>query len=97
MTLRHLVHPRTTFAAPRREVDGPRRCLWQAAARRGVSIGAVLLAPLAVVAGVAGWLLFAILLPICGIATIAESLAHCSWKFLRGVFSPENGGATARE
>jgi hypothetical protein len=47
----------------------------------------LIVAPFAVVAAAVAGLLFAVLLPICGIATICEGIAKTSWRFLRQPFS----------
>jgi hypothetical protein len=81
------VHPRTTFAAPPASApDGAVRMRPFAAARWSAA-GRVVLAPFALVLAAAAGVLFAILLPICGIATIAEAVARGGWAFVRGALS----------
>lgn len=52
----------------------------------GSSIGPILLAPFALVLAALAGLLYALLLPICGIASIAEATARSSWTIVRDAF-----------
>jgi hypothetical protein len=78
---------RTTFAggepAPAASA-GPVR---QSAARPHALLARLLVAPFLVLAAAAAGLVFAVLLPICGIATIAESIAKAAWRFVRETFA----------
>lgn len=47
----------------------------------------VALAPAAALAAALAGLLFAVLLPICGIATIAEGFAGAAWRFAKDALS----------
>lgn len=77
---------RTTFAgdagsgAPG---DAPVR---RTAARFATWTVRLIVAPFAAVAAAVAGLMFAALLPICGIATICEGIAKASWRFARGAF-----------
>jgi endonuclease/exonuclease/phosphatase (EEP) superfamily protein YafD len=85
--VRHAVQSRTTFAAPPPVEGGGPRDVRQGAARSWPVAVRVLLAPAVLAcAGLAG-AVFAILLPLCGIATIAEAVAKLGWKFVRGALS----------
>ena len=44
----------------------------------------LIVAPFAFLAAAIAGLVFAVLLPICGIATISEGIARTSWRFARG-------------
>ena len=81
---RQEAHPRTPFALGGARTDGPVRpsVAWQPG-----PVVHLLLSPFAaVVAAVAG-LVFVVLLPICGIATIASAAAQASWGLVRAVVS----------
>lgn len=52
-------------------------------ARRTAALARLLIAPLAVVAAALAGVIFVVLLPVCGIATIAEGLARASWRYVR--------------
>jgi hypothetical protein len=82
------VHSRTTLTglpAPEGRSAAPVR---RSAARPGAALARLLLAPFAAVVAAAAGLLFAVLLPICGIATIAEAVAKASWRLVRDALAP---------
>lgn len=79
--LRQAAHPRTTFAAPPSLVDEPERVRHEVA-RAAAAVGRLLLLPLVAVGGALAGLVLLILLPICGIASIAEALARAAWRRL---------------
>lgn len=79
--MRHLVHDP---ASPAGASGSP---TWQSSAPRLALVLRLIVAPLAAIAAVVGGLLFAVLLPICGIATISEGIAKASWRFLRGTMA----------
>jgi hypothetical protein len=54
-----------------------------------VAVVRLIVAPFALVAAALAGLVFAALLPICGIATICESFAKAAWRFVRDGFSRE--------
>jgi hypothetical protein len=62
---------------------GPAESLRHPVARKGRVALRVLAAPAAVAAVAVAGALFLILLPICGIASIAEGVARDAWRFLR--------------
>lgn len=78
---------RTTFA---RDVDGARggsAPVRQSAARPARIALRLIAAPIVCVAAALAGLVFAVLLPICGIATICEGIAKASWRFVRETFT----------
>lgn len=64
------------------EGEGPLR---QKGARLVATLLRLLLAPLVALAAALSGALFVLLLPICGIASIAEGIARASWRQLRRV------------
>lgn len=85
--VRHSDHVRTTFAAAGDPQPGERAGLRRSAAGRVATVVRLIVAPLALVAAALAGMVFAALLPICGIATICESFARTSWRFVRDTFS----------
>ena len=85
--VRHPVHTRTTFAAPPVVEIGGARGVRPFVAAWWPVVGRVLLAPFVLVLSAIAGVLFAILLPVCGIATIAEAMARGGWGFVRGALS----------
>ena len=75
--LRHAVQERPDLpggrVAPARDPSGPPVLV----------VLRLIVAPLAAIAAGLAGLLFALLLPICGIASIAEGIAKTSWRFVR--------------
>jgi hypothetical protein len=71
-------------ATPSQEAGGGARILRQGVALPSTPLLRVLLAPFALVFAAVAGVVFAILLPICGIATIAEAVAKATWSFVRG-------------
>ncbi len=73
---------RTSFAGS----AGPRdraECARHVVARDRHAVLRVALAPLVALGVALAGMLFVILMPICGIATIAEEVARHGWRFLR--------------
>lgn len=62
----------------------------------GSLIGRVLLAPFALVLAALAGLVYAVLLPICGIASIAEATARASWGIVRDAFRRTRQDAASR-
>jgi hypothetical protein len=94
--VRQDAHLRTTFAGAREPSASLVRSMRQSTASiltRGLRL---IVAPFALVAAAAGGLLFALLLPICGIATISEAIAKASWRFARAAFARVPGSAPRR-
>ena len=85
--LRLHAHARTSFAALEAVSAAGAGPVRQSAARLGAALVRVLVAPFALLAAAAAGLLFAVLLPVCGIATIAEGIARAAWRFVRETFS----------
>jgi hypothetical protein len=83
--VRQIVQPRMTFAAPPAPEDGGVRHVRRSVAESCPLFLRVLLAPLVLALAAIAGVLFAILLPVCGIATIAEAVAKGGWAFVRGV------------
>jgi hypothetical protein len=75
--MRHPVHDRASLA------EGAGAPARQSSAPAGAIALRLIVAPLAAIAAAVAGLLFAVLLPICGIATISEGIAKASWRFLR--------------
>ncbi len=84
--LRQHAHARMTFAEAR--APEPRRPapVRQSAARRSGAVLRLIVAPLALAAAALAGILFAVLLPICGIATISEGIAKGAWRIVRDAF-----------
>lgn len=82
--LRHNAHPPATSSTPLPIESRGVAAVRQGAAARGAAYLRVALAPIALLFAALGGAVFAILLPICGIATIAEGIARGAWAFVRG-------------
>lgn len=99
--VRQVVQMRTTFAptpAPAPPAFGAgRREVRQAAAFPRSRAARLLLAPLALVVGAVAGVVFAVLLPICGIASIAEAMTRASWGLVRAAFRREPRGALSHD
>jgi hypothetical protein len=85
--LRQDAHLRTTFAGARDPSAGSPGSVRQRAASAVKTGLRLIVAPFALAAAAAAGLLFALLLPICGIATISEGIAKASWRFVRAAFA----------
>ncbi len=59
----------------------------QSAASLASTVLRLMVAPFALAAAALAGLLFAVLLPICGVATISEGLARAAWRFARDAFT----------
>jgi hypothetical protein len=60
----------------------------QSAAPFLTTILRLIVAPFALAAAALAGIVFVVLLPICGIATVSEGIAKASWRFVRGAFAP---------
>ncbi len=80
--LRQNATGRMSFADSAGQSD-PSESVRHSAAQRGRVALRVLAAPLVLVAGALAGAVFLILLPVCGIASIAEGVAREAWRFLR--------------
>jgi hypothetical protein len=60
------------------------------------AIASVLLAPIALVVAAGAGLLFALLLPVCGVASIAEAISRASWTLVRDTMSQLQGNHAPR-
>jgi hypothetical protein len=80
---RHHAPPRSPFAARHAGADPAPGELRQQVARGGARFLRLALAPFAALAAAAAGLVYVILLPICGIASIAASVARASWAAAR--------------
>ena len=76
--------PDAAAGAPR-----PRR------ARQSVALARLVLAPFAAIGAALAGAIFLVLLPICGIASIAEALARICWNGARDGVPPRRRGATS--
>ncbi len=85
--VRHSVQARTTFAAAGATSSGEPADVRQSAARVSASTLRLIVAPFAALAAAVAGVAFAVLLPICGIATICEGFAKAAWRFVRDTFS----------
>ena len=85
--VRHSVHARTSFAASGAPGPGEQGDVRQSTARVAVKTVRLIAAPFALVGAAIAGVIFAALLPICGIATICEGFAKASWRFVRDTFS----------
>ena len=79
--VRQLTAARTSFADSPRQVHRPESNRRGATSFRGILLRLVV-APFAAIAFLAAGALFVILLPVCGIASIAQGLAAGCWRFL---------------
>lgn len=78
---------RTTFARDAGSAPGGAVPVRQSAARPAKIALRLIAAPIVVLAAAVAGLVFALLLPICGIATISEGIAKASWRFVRETFA----------
>ena len=85
--LRQDAHARTTFAGGPAAPPGGGAPVRHGAAQTAKAVLRLLAAPLALAAAALAGLLFAVLLPICGIATISEGIARSAWRFARDAFA----------
>ncbi len=91
---RHDARARTTFAGEGVRSLGGGAPVRRSAAPIARAVMRLIVAPFALVAAALAGLLFAVLLPICGIATISEGIARSSWRFVReSVVHPPHPGA----
>ena len=85
--LRQNVQSRTTFADADEAPGAPGAPLRHSATSLVARALRLIVAPFALAAAALGGLLFAVLLPICGIATISEGIAKASWRFVSEAFT----------
>ncbi len=88
--------PRTPFADRPRGAGGAEGPVRRSATARAASVVRLAAAPFAALAAALGGLVFVVLLPICGIASIAEAVAKVSWAFVRDTFASVHGRAGTR-
>ncbi len=77
---------RTTFAAGTPRSPGGEPAVRRSAARVGAIAVRLVAAAVAALAAAMAGLVFAALLPICGIATISEGISKTAWRFVRETF-----------
>lgn len=94
--MRQHVHSRSREAAPSPLAVGGARDLRQGVARRVHPFLRVVLFPFALLFAALAGVVFAILLPVCGIATIAEAIAKATWAFVRGAMPHTLSQSTGR-
>ncbi len=82
MLRRHL-DARMTFAEAPGPYAGTPAPVRQSAARLVTMPLRLIVAPFALLAAAIAGVVFAVLLPICGIATISEGIAKGAWRFVR--------------
>ncbi len=87
--MRQTAHSRTDSAGGDGSSSAGDSFLRQPAARPPVSALRLIVAPFVAIAAALAGLVFVVLLPICGIASIAEAVAQGSWRFLRDSFGRE--------
>jgi hypothetical protein len=68
----------------------------QSVAAAGRRLGRVALAPIVALAGALAGLVYLVLLPICGIASIAGAAAQGAWAFVRDACALARGRAPRR-
>jgi energy-coupling factor transporter transmembrane protein EcfT len=83
--LRQNATDRMSFADSTGPADASESVRHSAAHRAAIALR-VLSAPLVLAAVAVGGAIFLILLPVCGIASIAEGVAREGWRFLRVTF-----------
>jgi hypothetical protein len=79
--VRQLTAPRTSFADSPHQIHQSESSRLGATTIRGIFMRLVV-APFAAIGLLAAGALFVILLPVCGIASIAQGLAAACWRFL---------------
>jgi hypothetical protein len=77
------VHPRTPFASPPPRASDGAPAVRSHAARRWGRVGRLLVAPFAAALAALAGLAWVLLLPVCGIASIANAVAQASWAAVR--------------
>jgi hypothetical protein len=85
--LRQDVQARTTFAGDAPSSAAAPSSMRRSAARLAAVALRLIVAPFAAAAAALAGLAFAVLLPICGIATICEGIAKASWRLARDAFA----------
>jgi hypothetical protein len=78
--LRRFAQGRTSFAAVQSERSRPQVELRQGGARRLAAAGRMVAAVLRLIAAAIAGGVFVVLLPICGIASVAEGIARSCWR-----------------
>jgi hypothetical protein len=88
-----------SYAPHRRPASSPSRGSApdvRQAATPAPSAGRILLAPFALLLAAIAGLVYALLLPICGIASIAEATARASWAIVHDAFRRTRHRAASR-
>lgn len=91
-----LAPPRSPFACPPPGAGGAEGGVRRSAAPHGGSIVRLAAAPFAALAAGLAGLLFVVLLPVCGIASIAGAVATASWTFVCEAFAGARRRAGSR-
>jgi hypothetical protein len=82
--LRQGAHPRSSFVEPSSLPRSPERVrVRQAVAEVAAFVARLVMLPLVAVGGALAGVMFVLLLPICGIASIAEGIALGAWRQVR--------------
>lgn len=85
--------PRTPFALAGRRAEDGSGDAGHSAARRTAGLARVALVPFVALGGAVAGLVFLVLLPICGIGTVAEAAARGAWAFVREACAHARGHA----
>lgn len=86
--LRRFARGRRSFAPERGAPRSERRGRGRTVAPPAAGTARILSVPLAALLAAAAGLVFVVLLPICGIATLAEDVARGSWRAARSGLRP---------
>jgi hypothetical protein len=96
LEVRRAAHVGPLRAAPPprgRGADLPRHAVARALARTA----RIALAPVALLAAAVAGAVFLVLLPICGIATLAQGFARAAWDAARGAPAPSGRGGMSQD
>ena len=95
--LRRSVQPVTSIQPAGRSAAGERSGARRAAAPRLAQVAWILLAPWAALAAALAGLVFVVLLPICGIASLAEGFGSVCWRAARDAAFPRDRGIVSHD
>jgi hypothetical protein len=88
--VRHVAHVDGTPSRTVSAAAATERHAWRGAARGVLRIAAI---PLAALTAFVAGAVFVVLLPVCGIASIAEAMTRASWRFLSAAFGRNDAPA----
>jgi hypothetical protein len=95
--LRQSVMGRATFAAEPSRRAPERARPRHVATRVALATARLLVVPFAALAAALAGAVFVVLLPICGIASLAEDFARASWRIARAMLPPRGRGALSHD